>query len=186
VALNCFTDPAIIYESVYQEKHPVLVIENKTDYGKKILHHQSKNFIYERNQDSFPVVRIRPAVSAPTLTIVAYGGMADIVESLLEDIFVETDHKVELIIPSLISDLPVGIVIQSAMNSGRLLVIEEGTPFAGIGSELIASVVEKIDIKIKTKRIAAYPVPIPSVKSLEHIVLPERNRIIQEIKESFN
>jgi len=45
---------------------------------------------------------------------------------------------------------------------------------------------ERSEEYIKVKRIAAYPVPIPSVKSLEHIVLPEKKRIIEEIKASFS
>jgi 2-oxoisovalerate dehydrogenase E1 component len=186
VALNTFVDPAIIYQSVFEEQHPVIVIENKTDYGKKIIHQQLRNFVYERNQDIFPVSKIRPAVSKPTLTIVAYGGMADVVASLLENIFTETDFKPELIIPSLISHLPVDMITEAAEKTQKLLVIEEGTSFAGIGSELIASVAERSSIKIKSKRIAAYPVPIPSVKSLEHMVLPDKERIIKEIKESFS
>ncbi len=185
VALNTFVDPAIIYQSVYEEKHPVVVIENKTDYGKKIIHQEYKNFVYQRNQDIFPVAKIRPAISAATLTIVAYGGMAEVVGSLLETIFVETDLKPELIIPSLISQLPIDIITTSAEQSQTLLVIEEGTSFAGIGSELIASVAEKATMKINSKRISAYPVPIPSVKSLEHIVLPDKERIIREIKQHF-
>jgi 2-oxoisovalerate dehydrogenase E1 component len=185
VALNTFLDPALIYRSVFEEQHPVIVIENKTDYGKKIAQHSARNFVYEYNGDLFPVVRIRPAVSIPTLTILAYGGMADIVAGLLEEIFMETDHKPELIVPSLISHLPVDIVVASVNRTGNLLVIEEGTGFAGIGSELIASVVEKTEQKIRTRRVNAYPVPIPSVKSLENIVLPDKTRILQEIKASF-
>jgi len=186
VALNTFVSPAIIYESVYAEKHPVLVIENKTDYGKKMLQHPAKNFLYERNHDVFPVVRIRPAVSVPTLTIVAYGGMADIVSASLDDIFVQTDLKPELFVPSLISQLPVDLIAAAAAQTGRLLVIEEGTSFAGIGSELIAAVAELTATGIKIKRIGAYPVPIPSVKSLENIVVPGKERIIREIKETFS
>jgi 2-oxoisovalerate dehydrogenase E1 component len=185
VALNTLLDPALIYRSVHAEQHPVIVIENKTDYGKKIAQHQAKNFIYEYNGDLFPVVRIRPAVSRPTLTIVAYGGMADIVAGLLDQIFTEADHKPELIVPSLISHLPVDLVVESVNRTGRLLVIEEGTGFAGIGSELIASVVENTEFKIRTRRVAAHPVPIPSVKSLENIILPDKTRILQEIKASF-
>ncbi|HMH23205.1 MAG TPA: thiamine pyrophosphate-dependent enzyme [Puia sp.] len=185
VALNTFLDPALIYQAVYEERHPVLVIENKTDYGKKILHHEAKNFVYERNGDLFPVVRVSPVLSAPTLTIVAYGGMADTVGSFLGQIFEDTGYKPELIIPSLISQLPVDQVLASVKRTGRLLVIEEGTSFAGIGSEMIASVVESCDQKIRARRITAWPVPIPSVKSLENIVLPDKGRILQEIKESF-
>ena len=186
VALNTFIDPAIIYEVVYQEKHPVIVIENKTDYGKKILQHKQQNFICEKNNDLFPVVRMRPAVSMPTLTIVAYGGMADIVASVLDQIFIETDLKPELLIPSLISDLPIDLITESCKKTGRLLVIEEGSATGGIGSEVICGVTETSDVYIKSKRISAFPVPIPSVKSLENIVIPNKERIIQEIIETFN
>lgn len=184
VALNTFYDAGIIYESVFSEEHPVLVIENKTDYGKRILASRLNNFIYERNQDAYPVARVKPVVSAPTLTIVAYGGMADELLAMLEAIFLETDLKPELIVPSLISELPIDIIVQSVSNTNKLVVIEEGSVYAGIGSELIASISEKLT-NIKVKRIAAYPVPIPAVKSLEHAVLPGKQRIIQEIKENF-
>lgn len=185
IAINTFFDPAIVYESILEEEHPVIVIENKTDYGKKILHYQATNFLYQINDAPFPVVKIKPVVSVPSITIVAYGGMADIVNNILSDIFLETDLKPELIVPSLISQLPVDIIIQSVAITGRLLVIEEGSAFAGIGAELLAQVTEQLNIKIRVKRISAYPVPIPSVKALEHIVLPEKERIIQEIKAHF-
>lgn len=184
-ALNTLIDPSIIYESVYKEEHPVIVIENKVDYGKKILAHPAKNFVYEINDDSFPVVRVRPAVSEPDITIVAYGGMADIAAACLDQVFAETDLKPVLFVPSLISDLPVDLITASVENTGRLVVLEEGSAYGGIGSELIAAVAEKITTAFTAKRIAAHPVPIPSVKSLEQIVLPDKNRIIQEIKMSF-
>lgn len=185
VALNTLLDPGRVYRSIYNEQHPVVVIENKTDYGKKIAQQQLKNFVYEHNEDPFPVVRIRPSVSAPTLTIVAYGGMADMVAAMLEQVFTEADHKPELIVPSLISHLPVDLVAASASRTGNLLVVEEGSGFAGIGSELIAAVTEIVPHKIHTRRVTALPVPIPSVKSLENIVLPDRSRILDEIKASF-
>jgi 2-oxoisovalerate dehydrogenase E1 component len=185
VAINTLFDPAIVYASVLEEKHPVVVIENKTDYGKRILSHRAKNFTYQVNADAFPVVHVKPAVSEPTVTIVAYGGMADIVSGLLESIFQESDLKPELIVPSLISDLPVDFVTKSAERSGKLLVIEEGSAFASIGAELIAAVTEKATTYIRCARIGALPVPIPSVKSLEHIVLPDKERILLEIKQKF-
>jgi len=186
VALNTLLDPAILYRSISAEQHPVVVIENKTDYGKKIAQQQWPNFVAERNEDEYPVVRIRPATSVPTLTIVAYGGMADVVAGMLDEIFREADHKPELLVPSLISDLPVDIVLDSLKHTGRLLVVEEGSGFAGIGSELIAAVVERAEFRIKARRVAAHPVPIPSVKSLENEVLPDKKRILAEIKASFH
>jgi 2-oxoisovalerate dehydrogenase E1 component len=186
VALNTFIDPSIIFGAVFAEQHPVLLIENKTDYGKKILHQKNKNFVYEQNEDDYPVIRVRPAVSVPTLTIVAYGGMADVVNDFLEDIFLATDLKPELIVPSLISQLPTTIVAASVNRTGRLVVIEEGSAYAGVGSELIAQLAELTDAGFRSKRIAAHPVPIPSAKSLENGVLPDKERIIKEIKASFS
>ena len=185
VAVNTLIDPSIIYKGVMDELHPVLVIENKIDYGKKILVNKFPNFIYERNSDQFPVTRVRPAVSNADMTIVAYGGMAEIVAAALEKIFIETDLKPELLVPSLISDLPVDLVLNHASQSGRLVVVEEGSAFAGIGSELISAIMERTQTRIEVKRITAHPVPIPSVKSLENIVIPNVGRIIQEIKERF-
>ncbi len=185
IALNTFFDPAIVYRSVLQQEHPVIVLENKTDYGKKIAQHTPKNFVAERNGDAFPVVRFRPAASAPTLTVVAYGGMAEMVAAMLDQVFVETDLLPELIVPSCISRLPVDLVAASVERTGRLAVIEEGSAFAGPGGELIAAVVERSGQKVAAKRIAAHPVPIPSVKTLENIVLPDKTRILQEIMTSF-
>jgi 2-oxoisovalerate dehydrogenase E1 component len=186
VALNTFFDPALLYRSISAEEHPVIVIENKTDYGKKIAQQQTPGFVAERNDDAYPIVRIRPAVSVPTLTVVAYGGMAETVAGMLESIFLETDHKPELIVPSLISHLPVELIAESVADTGRLLVIEEGSGFAGIGSELITAVLETGAAPFAARRVTAHPVPIPSVRSLENFVLPDRNRILAEIKAYFS
>ncbi|MEO7044716.1 MAG: transketolase C-terminal domain-containing protein, partial [Ferruginibacter sp.] len=185
IALHTFFDPSILYKAVMREQHPVIIIENKTDYGKKIIQQKASNFIYEMNGDNFPVVRIRPELSDPTLTIVAYGGMAAFINSFLNELFLETEQKPELIVPSLISQLPLHIIADSVEKTGQLLVVEEGSTYGGLGSELISSLAELSDKKFKSKRIGAFPVPIPSAKSLEDAVLPDRTRIIKEIKASF-
>jgi len=92
-----------------------------------------------------------------------------------------------LIVPSLISHLPVDIIKDAIEITGRLVVIEEGTSFAGIGSELISAVMEQISsrVQVQIKRITAHPVPIPAVKSLENEIVPDEDRIIREIKQRF-
>ena len=186
VALNTFINPKLVYEDVYAEQHPVIVIENKVDYGKKIFQHKLNNFQSVRSTEKFPVVHIRPVISTPSLTIVAYGGMADVIAGIMDDIFVETDFKPELIVPTLISHLPVEFILDSCRKTGRLLVVEEGSATGGIGGELLASILERADFSLDARRITALPVPIPSVKSLENIVIPGKDRIIQEITEKFS
>ena len=186
VAINTFFNPAIIFNSILEEKQPVIVIENKTDYGKKILTNPSKAFVYRRSNDPYPIVHIKPIVSAPDVTIVAYGGMADFAATMIEDLFKECDIKPELIIPSLISEIPVEFIAKQLSQTKKLIVIEEGSSYAAYSSELISALMETMNESFKVKRIAGLPVPIPSVKSLELQVLPDKDRIINEIKSTFN
>jgi 2-oxoisovalerate dehydrogenase E1 component len=182
VALNTLIDPRIILQAIYTEEHPVILIENKVDYGKRILAKPNESFIYEASSDKYPVVRVKPVNSIPDITIVAYGGVADLVATLLEDIFKETDLKPILVVPSLISPCNTEYIAASVRQTQKLVVIEEGSKVGGFGGELIASLAEQAITGFKCCRIAALPVPIPSVKSLEHLVLPEKERIIKEIK----
>jgi 2-oxoisovalerate dehydrogenase E1 component len=185
VAINTLIDPQVIFNQVLKLDHPAVIIENKADYGKRILAHQSKNFVYEVNGDPFPVIRVRPINSDAELTLVTYGGMADMVNAYLEDIFIETDLKVELLVITQISPLNPEQILNSVKKTKRLAVIEEGSAAGGMGSEIIASVMETMNEPITVRRIAALPVPIPSVQSLEHEVLPDKKRIIIELKQHF-
>jgi 2-oxoisovalerate dehydrogenase E1 component len=104
VALNTLVDPTIVLQSIYEEEHPAVVIENKVDYGKKILQNQSEYFTYNCSEEPYPVVHIKPKLSSPTITIVCYGAMADVVAHALEDIIMQCDVKPEMFVPTLISD----------------------------------------------------------------------------------
>lgn len=186
VAINTFFNPAIIFNNILQEKQPVIVLENKTDYGKKILSNPSKVFTYKRSSNAYPIVHIKPVVSSVDITIVTYGGMADYVAAMLEDIFKECDIKPELIVPSLISEIPVEFIAQQLAQTKKLIVVEEGSSYAAYSSELISALSEVMNESFKVKRIAGLPVPIPSVKSLEEQVLPSKDRIINDIKTICN
>ncbi len=186
VALNTFFNPEIIYNSILIEKQPVIVIENKTDYAKKILNNSSKLFSYQRTNDLYPTVYIKPLVSAADVTIIAYGSMADFVAAMLEELIIECDVKPELIVPSLISEVPINIIKESVANTNRLVIIEEGSSYGSYSSEIIAELAECLNSGFRVKRIASLPVPIPAVKSLELQVLPDKDRIINDIKSMLN
>ncbi len=184
VALNTLTDPRKIYNTIYQkEKNPVIVIENKTDYGKKIKKKSLKNYIFEQTTSDYPIVRIRPAISKPTATFVTYGAMAEIVLESVESLFTELDLKTEVIVLTRLHPIDYEVILESVRKTRKLFVAEEGSAFAGIGSEIIASVTESLKGNLIAKRIAALPVPIPSVRSLEDQVLPTSLSIFQSIKE---
>lgn len=186
IALNTLLNPKELYKNILDnEEHFVIVIENKIDYGKKIFSKHLKNYVFEKSKDIYPVIRIRPIISTPTVTIVTYGGMVDAVLETVETLFYEYDIKPEIIVLTQIYPCDYGAVIKSVNTTRVLYTVEEGTSSFGIGSEILASVSENIDGAIKMRRIAALPIPIPAEKSLEAKVLPDKNFIIDVIRKDF-
>ncbi|MBF0351747.1 MAG: pyruvate dehydrogenase [SAR324 cluster bacterium] len=183
IALNTLINPKDIYENVYQSQHPVIVLENKVDYGRKLIRKNIKNYKIEKNRDPFPCIRVSPVKSLPTVTLITYGGMLEQVIEQLEHIFIETDFLPELWGLTQIHPLNLTPVLESVKATKCVLVLEEGSGFAGIGSEIIASIAEQMPEAILYKRISALPVPIPSAKGLENRVLPTHEWIIQTLQE---
>ena len=185
IALNTLLNPTEIYNSIYTEKHPVIVIENKIDYGKKINKNKITNYKFQKSTHKYPIVKISPIISEPTATIVTYGGTTNIVLNSINKIFAETELKPEIIVLSKINPIDYDAIINSVKKTGRLYVVEEGSSVGGVGSEIIAKISEIVDEKFICKKIGAIPVPIPAVKSLENIVLPNEQHIFSEIKKTI-
>ena len=59
IALNNLIDPGVIYKTILKENHPVIVIENKADYTKKIAKNQESELYIQdskgkiRSKDSY-------------------------------------------------------------------------------------------------------------------------------------
>jgi len=185
IAINKLIDPAILYEGVAREKHPCIVLENKTDYTRTLDGRNIENFDYFQSIERFPIIKISPKNSVPNMTIVGYGGMVHHIENIILDLFINQEILCEVLVYSQLHPVEIEPLLNCIKKTRNLVTIEEGSSFSGWGSEILAQVVES-GINCKSKRISSYPVPIPSVKSLEQIVLPDEKRIIEEIKETFN
>jgi 2-oxoisovalerate dehydrogenase E1 component len=187
IALNTLLDPLKIYQRIYtRERHAVIVIENKSDYPSRIGRQSLPNYTFEQSSHDYPVVRIRPSLSTPDVTLVTYGGMAGVVLDAVMEIFFELDLKPEVLVLSKIHPLDCQPILDSVAVTGKLVVAEEGSAFAGIGSEIIASVAAQATAPLAVGRIAAQPVPIPSCKTLESFVLPGKETIIETIGRMFD
>jgi len=186
LALNILIDPSDIYRTVlHHERHPVVVIENKIDYEKRAWDRWPEALTAQRSSHPYPIVRVRPARSAPTVTLVTYGGMTAAVLEILDDLFIHLDLKPELLVLTKISPLDATVIAQSVRQTGRLFVIEEGSATGGIGSEVLAAVAELCERPFIGRRIASCPVPIPCAKELEAQVLPGREKILRTIREAL-
>ena len=183
VALNSLLDPFELYSSINDETNPVIVIENKLDYGKLVEINIPSFYEAYKTQDSYPIVRLSPVDFEPELTIVTYGGMVQDCIDSIETIFSEFEILPEILILSKIHPLDVSEISASVVKTGKLITVEEGSSAGGIGGEIIATLNENIKTDFKARRVSALPVPIPSVKSLEEIILPSINNIVKQLGE---
>ena len=70
-------------------------------------------------------------------------------------------------------------------KTNRCVNVEEGFPFASIGSEIVALLVdEAFDyLDAPVKRLASVDAPLPYAANLERIALPKAENIVAAVKE---
>ena len=181
-AINSFIDPYFIYENIYlNEKHPVIVIENKVDYGRFVGDKKNNSYELTKSDAIYPHVSCVPKSAKADITLVTYGGISSDVFSQLDEVFLETELIPEMIILSQISPIDIHPILKSVSLTKRIIFIEEGGKDFGIGAEVISRVAEELGPEILLSgRIAALPMPIPSARETEEYVLPN-TKIAKEI-----
>ena len=78
--------------------------------------------------------------------------------------------------------------MNSVKKTNRLVSVEEGWPFAGIGSELSALMMEHAFdwLDAPVKRVAGLDVPLPYAANLERMALPQSDNIVEAARAVCN
>jgi pyruvate/2-oxoglutarate/acetoin dehydrogenase E1 component len=176
----------LLYQSILGSSEPTLFIENKLQY---YLHVQNQSDLEDLSLEIAPAgsesllpihtLSVRGAPAA-TLTIAAYGYMAELAMQAVRRLAYEHELFAQLVVPTQLSPFLVEPILASANRTGGLLVVEEGTLSLGWGAELLARLAE-IDgtHSIWSRRLAAQEVPVPASMPYEAAVLPGVEQIIQ-------
>lgn len=180
ISLSSLIDPMIAINESRAVDFPLVILENKVDYG-KTLWSDSMYFELTREAKIFGALRLTAKVAAPSLTIVSYGETARHIADHLERFFEETDFVPELICLTQLHPLDTNLIERSVKKTGRLLVVEDGSIDFGLGAEIISKLIEKGRSLEFVLRVGAEPVPVPSITKLELEVLPTIERIITQV-----
>ncbi|HZT51095.1 MAG TPA: transketolase C-terminal domain-containing protein, partial [Stellaceae bacterium] len=117
------------------------------------------------------------------VTIVAYSRM---VQAALEaaEALAQEGISAEVIDLRTLRPLDLDTIVASVRKTNRIVSVEEGWPFAGIGSELAALVMEQAFdwLDAPLKRVAGKDVPLPYAANLEHLALPQVPDIVAAAK----
>ena len=138
VAASHFGDPGeLLYRAILQQDDPLLFVEHKLLYGLPVIDAAAaSDFTVERvgSTEIFPAYRLAMrGAPAPTLTLAAYGYMAELARQALVKLAYEHEIFAELIVLTQLAPLDAAPVLESVSRTGHLLTIEEGT-LSGVGA----------------------------------------------------
>jgi pyruvate/2-oxoglutarate/acetoin dehydrogenase E1 component len=176
----------ILYQCILKSSQPTLFIENKLQYYLPVSTQEDlKDFILtiESDPGERPLPTYHLAIRGappPQLTIAAYGYMSELARQAVLRLAYEHELFSELVVPTCLSPYHTGLIQASAIHTGSLLVVEEGTLTLGWGAEVLARVSESTSgLQIRFLRLAAKEYPIPASGPLEEQALPGLDHIIQ-------
>ena len=117
-------------------------------------------------------------------TIVARSVMVPVALKAAEELE-QQGVSVEVIDPRTIRPLDTETIINSVKKTNRVVIAEESHPFAGVGAELTAQIMEHAFdyLDAPVKRVSAADAPMPYAKNLERLALPDVARLVAAVRE---
>jgi pyruvate/2-oxoglutarate/acetoin dehydrogenase E1 component len=92
--------------------------------------------------------------------------------------------EIEVLDPRTLVPLDLEAIVQSVKKTNRLMVVEGGCKSGGVGSEIVARIVEEAFDYLDGPpvRLAVPDTPIPFASAMEKFLLPGREKIVQEAR----
>lgn len=165
-----------LLKAAIRDPDPVVFLENEMLYGQSFDVPDDPEFV-------IPIGKAKVEREGTDVTIVAYSLMVGVALEAAEAMAAE-GISAEVINLRSIRPLDVPTIIQSVKKTNRLITVEEGWPYAGIGSEISAVAMElAFDwLDAPVKRVTGVDVPMPYAANLEKMVLPNVARIVEAAK----
>lgn len=179
VAPYSAADAKGLMKAAIRDPNPVIFLENEITYG----------FSFEEDYSDEHLVEIGKAKilrEGRDLTIIAFSLVVKYALEAAEELALE-GISAEVIDLRTIRPLDRETIIESVKKTSRCITVEEGFPFASIGSEISAMLMEEafdyLDAPIK--RLASVDAPLPYAANLERLALPKTHNIVAAAKEIF-
>ena len=165
-----------LMKAAIRDPNPVIILENEILYGQSFECPTSEDFV-------IPIGRAKIERSGADVTIVSYSIMVGkAMEAAAE--LAEQGIDAEVINLRTIRPLDRYTILESLKKTNRLVCVEEGWPFAGVGAEIAALCMEHgfdyLDAPVE--RVCGKDVPMPYAANLEALALPQPADIVGAVK----
>jgi pyruvate dehydrogenase E1 component beta subunit len=176
VAPYTAADAKGLLKAAIRDPNPVIVLENEILYGATFEVPEDPDYIV-------PIGRARIARPGKDVTITAFSIMVRHALAAA-DVLAQEGIDAEVIDLRTIRPLDTDTIIQSVQKTNRLVNVEEGWAFAGIGAEIAAQIMEKAfdHLDAPVARVAGADVPLPYAANLEKLALPQPDDVVRAVK----
>jgi pyruvate dehydrogenase E1 component beta subunit len=165
-----------LLKSAIRNPNPVIFLENEILYGQSFEVPTDPDWVV-------PIGKAKVLREGSDVTITAFSrACGDALKAA--DQLAEQGIEAEVIDLRTIRPLDVATVVGSVQKTNRLVTVEEGWPFAGIGSELAALMMEHAFdwLDAPVLRVCGEDVPMPYAANLEALALPSPERIVEAVR----
>lgn len=166
-----------LMKAAIRDPNPVVFLENEIIYGQSFEVPTSDDFV-------IPIGRAKIEREGSDVTIIAYSIMVGKALQAAEKL-AEEGISAEVVNLRTIRPLDRWTILESVKKTNRVVSVEEGWAFAGIGAEIAALVNEyAFDyLDAPVRRVCAADVPLPYAANLEKLALPQVDEIVHIVKE---
>jgi len=161
-----------LLKSAIRDPNPVIFLEHELVYGESFAVPDDPEFLV-------PIGKARIARTGEHVTIAAFSRMVKLALQAAEELG-KAGISAEVIDLRSLRPFDVATVAESVKKTNRIVSVEEGWPFAGIGSEIAAIVMEECFdwLDAPLKRVAGKDVPLPYAANLERLAVPQVEDIV--------
>ena len=176
VAPYSAADAKGLLRAAIRDPNPVVFLENEILYGQSFELPAAEDFV-------LPIGQAKIERAGRHVTIVAYSIMVG-VALRAADTLAEQGVEAEVINLRTLRPLDIGTVVESVKRTSRLVTVEEGWPYAGIGSEVAMQVIEQAFdwLDAPPVRVCGLDVPLPYAANLEKLALPQPGWVVDAVR----
>ena len=165
-----------LLRAAIRDPNPVIFLENEILYGQSFEVPTADDFILPIGQAK--VERVGTDVTIVGFSISVGTAMAAAERLAAEGISAEVINLRSL------RPLDTATIVASVKKTNRLVTVEEGWPFAGIGCEVAMQIIEHAFdyLDAPPVRVHGEDVPMPYAANLEKMALPQADHVVAAVK----
>jgi pyruvate dehydrogenase E1 component beta subunit len=165
-----------LLRAAIRDPNPVVFLENEILYGQSFECPVDDDFI-------LPIGKAKIERKGKDVTIVAFSIEVGLALKAAEKL-AEEGIDAEVINLRTIRPLDIDTIVESVKKTNRLVTVEEGWAFSGIGGEVAMQVIENAFdyLDAPPARVAGLDVPMPYAANLEKLALPTVEHVVNAAK----